>query len=100
MLAEKARYTESFDRSELTAAPLRHLAILASMDARGDAGPWPRLRCLDRSPAGADLSATERRQVAGPPAVARVGRTRRWPGGTPRFVRPRSRITNCFASVA
>ena len=38
MLAENARYTESFDRSELRAAPLRHLAILASMDTRGDAG--------------------------------------------------------------
>jgi carbonic anhydrase len=36
MLAENARYTESFDRSELTAAPLRRLAILACMDARLD----------------------------------------------------------------
>ena len=36
ILAENARYTESFDRSELTAAPLRRLAILACMDARLD----------------------------------------------------------------
>ena len=36
ILAENERYTESFDRSELTPAPLRRLAILACMDARLD----------------------------------------------------------------
>ncbi|MBA3236175.1 MAG: carbonic anhydrase [Chloroflexi bacterium] len=36
VLAENERYTESFDRSALTAAPLSGLAILACMDARLD----------------------------------------------------------------
>jgi carbonic anhydrase len=36
ILAENLRYTESFDRSALTAAPLSGLAILACMDARLD----------------------------------------------------------------
>ena len=36
LLAENARYTEAFDRSALTAAPLSGLAILACMDARLD----------------------------------------------------------------
>lgn len=36
LLAENKRYTESFDRSALTAAPLTGLAILACMDARLD----------------------------------------------------------------
>jgi carbonic anhydrase len=36
LLAENDRYTESFDRSALTAAPLTGLAILACMDARLD----------------------------------------------------------------
>jgi carbonic anhydrase len=36
LLAENQRYTESFDRSALTAAPLTGLAILACMDARFD----------------------------------------------------------------
>ena len=36
LLRENARYAESFDRSALTAAPLRRLAILACMDARLD----------------------------------------------------------------
>jgi carbonic anhydrase len=36
LLAENERYTESFDRSALTAAPLSGLAILACMDARLD----------------------------------------------------------------
>jgi carbonic anhydrase len=36
LLAENARYTESFDRSALTAAPLSGLAVLACMDARLD----------------------------------------------------------------
>ena len=36
LLGENARYAESFDRSALTAAPLRRLAILACMDARLD----------------------------------------------------------------
>lgn len=36
LLAENERYTESFDRSALTAAPLTGLAILACMDARLD----------------------------------------------------------------
>ena len=36
ILAENARYTEAFDRSALTAAPLSGLAILACMDARLD----------------------------------------------------------------
>lgn len=35
-LAENERYAESFDRSALTAAPLRGLAIVACMDARLD----------------------------------------------------------------
>jgi len=35
-MAENERYTESFDRSALTAAPLTGLAILACMDARLD----------------------------------------------------------------
>ena len=36
LLGENVRYAESFDRSALTAAPLRRLAILACMDARLD----------------------------------------------------------------
>ncbi|HET9522406.1 MAG TPA: carbonic anhydrase [Candidatus Limnocylindrales bacterium] len=36
ILAENARYTEAFDRSALTAAPLSGIAILACMDARLD----------------------------------------------------------------
>jgi carbonic anhydrase len=36
LMAENERYTESFDRSALTAAPLTGLAILACMDARLD----------------------------------------------------------------
>lgn len=36
VLAENKRYTGSFDRSALTAAPLSGLAILACMDARLD----------------------------------------------------------------
>jgi carbonic anhydrase len=36
VLAENLRYTESFDRSALSAAPLSGLAILACMDARLD----------------------------------------------------------------
>jgi carbonic anhydrase len=36
ILAENLRYTESFDRSALSAAPLSGLAILACMDARLD----------------------------------------------------------------
>ena len=36
LLAENERYTESFDRSALTAAPLSGLAIVACMDARLD----------------------------------------------------------------
>jgi carbonic anhydrase len=36
LLAENRRYTESFDRSALTAAPLSRLVIVACMDARLD----------------------------------------------------------------
>ena len=36
ILEENVRFTESFDRSALTAAPLAGLAILACMDARID----------------------------------------------------------------
>ena len=36
LLAENQRYTETFDRSALTAAPLSGLAIVACMDARLD----------------------------------------------------------------
>jgi carbonic anhydrase len=36
LLAENRRYTESFDRSALTAAPLSKLAVIACMDARLD----------------------------------------------------------------
>jgi carbonic anhydrase len=36
ILAENARYTEAFDRSALTAAPLSGIAVLACMDARLD----------------------------------------------------------------
>lgn len=36
LLAENQRYTESFDRSALTAAPLSGLVIVACMDARLD----------------------------------------------------------------
>src|SRR3954464_12039082 len=36
ILAENERYTESFERSALTAAPLRGIAIVACMDARLD----------------------------------------------------------------
>jgi carbonic anhydrase len=36
ILSENLRYTESFDRSALTAAPLSGIAILACMDARLD----------------------------------------------------------------
>ena len=36
ILAENERYTESFDRSALTPAPLSGLAIVACMDARLD----------------------------------------------------------------
>jgi carbonic anhydrase len=36
LLAENARYAATFDRSALTAAPLRALAILTCMDARID----------------------------------------------------------------
>ena len=36
LLAENERYAESFDRSALTATPLRGLAIVACMDARVD----------------------------------------------------------------
>lgn len=38
LLAENDRYTDSFDRSALTAAPLTGLAIVACMDARFDVG--------------------------------------------------------------
>ena len=34
LLAENERYVQSFDRSALTAAPLRGLAVVACMDAR------------------------------------------------------------------
>src|SRR3954464_14592535 len=36
VLAENQRYTEAFDRSALTAAPLTRLPIIAGMDARLD----------------------------------------------------------------
>jgi len=36
VLAENQRYTEAFDRSALTAAPLTGLAVVACMDARLD----------------------------------------------------------------
>ena len=36
ILAENRRYTEAFDRSALTAAPLSRLVIIACMDARLD----------------------------------------------------------------
>ena len=36
LLAENQRYTDAFDRSALTAAPLSGLAIVACMDARLD----------------------------------------------------------------
>ncbi len=36
ILSENRRYVEAFDRSALTAAPLRRIAILACMDARLD----------------------------------------------------------------
>jgi carbonic anhydrase len=36
ILAENRRYTEAFDRSALTAAPLSRLAVIACMDARLD----------------------------------------------------------------
>jgi carbonic anhydrase len=36
LLAENERYTEAFDRSALTAAPLTGLAVVACMDARLD----------------------------------------------------------------
>jgi len=36
VLAENARYAAAFDRSALTAAPLRGLAVLTCMDARID----------------------------------------------------------------
>lgn len=36
LLRENQRYTEAFDRSSLTAAPLRQLAVVACMDARLD----------------------------------------------------------------
>lgn len=36
LLAENERYTEAFDRSALTAAPLSGLAVIACMDARLD----------------------------------------------------------------
>lgn len=36
ILAENLRYTESFDRSALTAAPLSGIAVVACMDARLD----------------------------------------------------------------
>lgn len=36
LLAENRRYTEAFDRSALTAAPLRRLAVVACMDSRLD----------------------------------------------------------------
>jgi carbonic anhydrase len=36
VLAENQRYTEAFDRSALTAAPLTRLAVIACMDARLD----------------------------------------------------------------
>jgi carbonic anhydrase len=36
LMAENERYTDAFDRSALTAAPLTGLAILACMDARLD----------------------------------------------------------------
>jgi carbonic anhydrase len=36
LMAENERYTEAFDRSALTAAPLSGLAVVACMDARLD----------------------------------------------------------------
>src|SRR5688500_8015737 len=36
LLAESRRYTEAFDRSALTAAPLSRLVVIACMDARLD----------------------------------------------------------------
>lgn len=47
ILAENERYTESFDRSALTAAPLAGLAIVACMDARLDVGEALGLRIGD-----------------------------------------------------
>jgi carbonic anhydrase len=47
LLAENERYTESFDRSALTPAPLSGLAILACMDARLDVGEALGLRVGD-----------------------------------------------------
>jgi carbonic anhydrase len=47
LLAENERYTETFDRSALTAAPLSGLAIVACMDARLDVGEALGLRTGD-----------------------------------------------------
>jgi carbonic anhydrase len=47
LLAENERYTETFDRSALTAAPLAGLAIVACMDARLDIGEALGLRTGD-----------------------------------------------------
>ena len=47
LLAENERYTETFDRSALTAAPLSGLAILACMDARLDVAETLGLRTGD-----------------------------------------------------
>ena len=56
-----------------------------------------------------DKPSTDQRRVArrvGAPQPRRGGdlparrQDEQVPGGTPRFVRPRSRMTNCFASVA
>ena len=47
LLEANQRYTESFDRSALTAAPLSGLAIVACMDARLDTGEALGLRTGD-----------------------------------------------------
>jgi carbonic anhydrase len=47
LIAENERYTDTFDRSALGAAPLSGLAILACMDARLDIGEALGLRIGD-----------------------------------------------------
>src|SRR4029078_8447682 len=47
ILAQNERFIEAFDRSALTAAPLRGLAILTCMDARIDVEDAPGVRAGD-----------------------------------------------------
>jgi hypothetical protein len=83
VLAENLRYTEAFDRSALTAAPLSGLAILACMDARLDVEEALGLRTGDahivRNAGGLATDDAIRSLIISQQVL---GRTRSWSSGT------------------